>query len=268
MALAPVVQAAHQADHRHPFRQPQFLAYRLPGAGRVNGGDIHPVHHYSDFRRVQTQFLQEIVFNSLGNRQTQVGKPPQDPADEAALAAEPGEAVPVVDNDGHLHQRRGQAGIIPRDIAVDVQQVHPAAIDDPAELKDETEPDPAVEPRHPEVDGGYMGRHDPLGIRGQQAADYPETVRVKARRRLHQHHFGPGAPLRFDDEQDGNFFRLALHLDDYLPQRPRGYKERDQGPGVRGQFFSGPKPGTSLYRRSLMSWAASWDPRVLRCTTS
>ena len=46
-------------------------------------------------------------------------------------------------------------------------------------------------------------------IRGQQAADHPEAVRVQARRRLHQHHFGAGAPLRFDDEQDGDFFILV-----------------------------------------------------------
>ena len=32
---------------------------------------------------------------------------------------------------------------------------------------------------------------------------------VEARRRLHQHHFGAGAPLRFDDEQDGDFFILV-----------------------------------------------------------
>ena len=31
MALAPVVQAAHQADHRHTFGQPQFPAHRFPG---------------------------------------------------------------------------------------------------------------------------------------------------------------------------------------------------------------------------------------------
>ena len=154
MALAPVVQAAHQADHRHIFRQPQFPAHLGSGAGRVNGGDIHPVGHHPDFGRVQADLLQEIVLNPLGHRETQVGEPPQDPADEPALAVEPGKAVPVVDDDGHLHQGRGQAGIIPRDVAVDVDQIDAAAIDNPAELEEEAEPDPAVQPRHPEVDGG------------------------------------------------------------------------------------------------------------------
>ena len=79
------------------------------------------------------------------------------------------------------------------------------AIDDPAELQEEAQPDPAVQPRQPEVDGGEVGRDELFRVRGQQAADDPEAVRVQARRRLHQHHFGARAPLRLDDEQDGDF---------------------------------------------------------------
>ena len=54
---------------------------------------------------------------------TQVGKPPQEAANEPALAVEPGKAVPVVDDDGDLHHGPGQAGVIPGDIAVHVDQV-------------------------------------------------------------------------------------------------------------------------------------------------
>ena len=86
MALAPVVQAAHQADHRQTFRQPQFPAHQGTGAGRVNGGDIHPVGHHPDFGRVQATLPDQIVPHPLGDRETQVGKPPQEPADEPALA--------------------------------------------------------------------------------------------------------------------------------------------------------------------------------------
>ena len=57
-----------------------------------------------------------------------------------------------------------------------------------------------------EIQGRKAARDDLFRIRGQQAADHLEAVRVKTRRRLHQHHFGARAPLRFDDEQDGDFF--------------------------------------------------------------
>ena len=67
MALAPVVQATHQPDHRQPFRQPQFPAHQGTGAGRVNGGDVHPVGHYSDFGGIHTTlpFHQKVMDSTV-----------------------------------------------------------------------------------------------------------------------------------------------------------------------------------------------------------
>ena len=78
----------------------------------------------------------------------------------------------------------------------------------PTEVKEETQPGNAVELTHAKFNYWHMGGNQVsgLGIRGKQAEDNLETIRVQMAEGVQEHHIGAGGALRVDNGEDLNFF--------------------------------------------------------------
>ena len=128
---------------------------------------------------------------------------PKSAADQPAFAAEAGEAVPVVDDQGHPHQGRSQTGVIARHVAVGVEQVGCGSGATPGrgcrKKRSQTQP---LSPGRLKSIGGELRRQQIFPIGGEQPGKDPEALRVQPGRGRHQHHLGARGPLRLDDEED------------------------------------------------------------------